>query len=212
MHNGAVSDFLTICRAVNVKLSDAVFANIFGSTDSEHIAGLYMTYLTNGGDKTSFEKEYPAHEMAAAMHKAIATIIDLQRQIIGDDKRLPNSLNLCATDGVKLVACRFRNHKTSQPPTLYYSSKAGTTLNRKFHDHPDGIKIPGVTDTGKEAAAHGKHVIVASEPSTYRVEDWELIPKNQFIVVEADGEFKLADLPYKTEWAAEDHDTGKKLD
>ena len=76
------------------------------------MAGLYMTYLTNGGDASSFEKTYTIHEMTEALHKAVATIITLQQKRLGDNKR-PNSLNLCATDGIKLVAYRFRNHRTN---------------------------------------------------------------------------------------------------
>ena len=205
MHNGAVSDFIPIRRAMNNLMSDAVFANILGSTDSEHVAGLYMTYLTDGADKSSFENVYPASKMAEAMHKAVATVIELQRKCIGDEKRLPNSLNLCATDGIKLVAYRFRNHATSQPPTLYYSTKAGTTLNRKYPDAADGVHVAGVTDVGRDANEHGFHLIVASEPSTYKESEWELIGKNQFVVVDPKGGFKIGDVPYDKAWDAEDH-------
>lgn len=86
------------------------------------MAGLYMTYLTKGGDASSFDKTYSASEMAEAMHRAVATIVGLQHKKLGDDKK-PNSLNLCATDGITLLAYRFRNHLTSQPPSLYYSTK-----------------------------------------------------------------------------------------
>jgi glutamine amidotransferase len=86
------------------------------------MAGLYMTFLTNLGGPASFEKQYSIAEMAEAMHKTVKTIIELQIQQFGADKK-PNSLNLCATDGDRLVAYRFRNHAISQPPSLYYSTK-----------------------------------------------------------------------------------------
>ena len=41
MHNGVASDFTAIRRALSARLSDAAFENVFGSTDSEHIAALY---------------------------------------------------------------------------------------------------------------------------------------------------------------------------
>lgn len=85
------------------------------------MAGLYMTFLTNEGDASTFEADYSVEAMAAAMHQTVATIIGLQHQVHGDKKR-PNSLNLCATDGRRLVGYRFRNHLTSQPPSLYYST------------------------------------------------------------------------------------------
>lgn len=165
------------------------------------MAGLYMTYLTRSGDATTFEQQYTANEMAEAMHKAVATIVGLQHKRLGDRKK-PNSLNLCATDGVSLVAYRFRNHKTSQPPSLYYSTKAGTTLNRKYPDHPDGANIPN-RDFGIPEDRHGRHLIIASEPSTYKEQDWELIGKNQFLVAQSNGPFELRDVPYGIGWDAE---------
>lgn len=158
MHNGVVSDFTPIRRALAAKLSDATFSNIAGSTDSEHLAALYMTYLTKEGEATSFEKEFSLSEMTEAMHKAVTTVLNLQQTILGS-KRKPNSLNLCATDGVKVVAYRFRNHATSQPPSLYYSTKAGTTLNRKYEDHPDGPTEKDAERPKRGDTEHGKHLV-----------------------------------------------------
>lgn len=157
-----------------------------------------MTYLTQGGDATTFYYTYSAQEMKAALHKAVATVVGLQQKILGVAKRA-NSLNLCATDGVSLVACRFRNHKTSLPPSLYYSTKAGVTLNRKYPDNADGIPHPK-RDVGIPEQRHGEHLIVASEPSTYVERDWELIGRNQFLVSGPDGIFEVGDCPYGTEW------------
>ncbi|KAK4502025.1 hypothetical protein PRZ48_007836 [Zasmidium cellare] len=201
MHNGAASDFIDIKREVINEMSHAAYSNVFGGTDSEHIAGLYMTYLTKNGDATTFEKQYTANEMAEAMHQAVATIVGLQHKVFGDKKK-PNSLNLCATDGVSLVAYRFRNHRTSQPPSLYYSTKAGTTLNRKYPDHPDGANVPN-RDFGIPEERHGRHLIIASEPSTYKESDWELFGKNQFLIAGPDGPFEIKDVPYGIGWDAE---------
>ncbi|EMC93976.1 hypothetical protein BAUCODRAFT_216965 [Baudoinia panamericana UAMH 10762] len=202
MHNGVVTSFTAIRRAMCAEMGDAAFASIHGGTDSEHIAGLYMTYLTAGGDVNSFQREYAADEMAQAMHRAVATVITLQKKLLGEEAA-PNSLNLCATDGTKLVAYRFRNHATEQPPSLYYSTKAGTTLNRKYPDHPDGIESPN-RYAGLNVDDHGDHLIVASEPSTYKAEDWVLIGKNQCLVAESGGRFEVRDVPYEKAWDAED--------
>lgn len=112
------------------------------------------------------------------------------------------------------MACRFRNHVTEQPPTLYWSKTAGVTLNRKFPDHPDGPAGPegkaqrevegthGKPVEGhnpywrKESREHGRHVIVASEPTTYKSEEWELVEKNTAILVGEEGEAHLESLIY----------------
>jgi len=188
MHNGSVSNFTDIRRDMAALMSPKAHAAVQGSTDSEHVAGLYMTYL--GED---WEKKYPLAEMKRALDKAIGTVLRLQRKLLPKEKAAEaNSLNLCTTDGDQLVAVRFRNHPVEQPPSLYYSTKAGATLNRKYPDHPDGEAGELNSDVGdgfkgskmKNTEDHGEHVIIASEPSTYKEEDWNLIDKNTAIMVD----------------------------
>jgi glutamine amidotransferase len=76
---------------------------------------------------------------------------------------------------------------------------AGTTLNRKYPDHPDGAKNPRASKPAKE---HGSHIIVASEPTTYKMQDWHLVPKNHAVVVHSDGEFKVEAIELKPEHLA----------
>lgn len=200
MHNGVVSDFATIKIHVCQKMSSAAYAAIQGGTDSEHMAGLYVSYLTNFGDSSRFEREYSSEEMVSAMQATVEAILDLQHAMLGPKAR-PNSLNLCATDGVKMIAYRFRNHATQEPPSLYYSTKAGTTLNRKYPDHPDG----GEGRVGmKTVEEHGRHIIIASEPSTYKASDWELVGKNCVVVATDEEGVKVKAVPYKAEWDAVD--------
>ncbi|EJD54672.1 N-terminal nucleophile aminohydrolase [Auricularia subglabra TFB-10046 SS5] len=182
MHNGAVADFVRVRRALTALVTHAAFENIQGSTDSEHIAALYFTYLAPGDD---WERTYPVVEMKRALDRTIATIIELQKQLPGPPVDA-NSLNLCTSDGESLVAVRFRNHATQQPPSLYYSTTAGVTLNRKYPGHPN-ITADEPTPrlpTDKNAEEHGGHVIVASEPTTYNANEWNLIAKNEAILVD----------------------------
>lgn len=111
-----------------------------------------------------------------------------------------------------MVAVRFRNHATEQPPSLYYSQSAGITLNRRYPDHPDGKDGPhGAAKAGekegveghnprahKDSADHGRHVIIASEPTTYRSQDWDLIEKNHAVLVSGD-EVKIMKVTYHCE-------------
>jgi glutamine amidotransferase len=70
---------------------------------------------------------------------------------------------------------------------LYYSTTAGVTLNRQFPGHPDGLTKGG----NRETAEHGKHVIIASEPSTYKDKEWNLIEKNHGVMVSASGDLEM---------------------
>lgn len=198
MHNGYVADFLAISRDVCELIDDDAYANISGTTDSEHVAALYITYLTSGKGKASWEEQYSTAEMSAALHKTMGSIVKIQREKLGD-RAQPNSLNVAATDGSQLVAFRCRNHAIEQPPSLYYSTKAGVTMNRKYPDHPDGLENPMAR---KKAEEHGNHIIVASEPSTYKKQDWTLIEKNYCIVVEKNGKVVVEAVEYPEEWNA----------
>ena len=134
--------------------------------------------------------------MATALRDAVATVLELQQDFLGD-KKTPKSPNLCVTDGTKLVAYRFRNRATQQPPSLYYSTKAGITPNRKYEDHLDGAHLQN--DAGRKPRdKHGKHLIVASEPSTYHTNDWHLVGRNQVLMAD-DAGIKIEDIPYDPE-------------
>ncbi|KAJ4320295.1 hypothetical protein N0V94_003472 [Neodidymelliopsis sp. IMI 364377] len=90
--------------------------------------------------------------------------------------------------GTKLLAIRFRNHATQQPPSLYWSEFAGRTLNTKYPGHPDSEELvneEAVLDSGEKI---GKHTIVASEPTTYDEHEWHLIKANHALLVDEEGE------------------------
>ncbi|KAL0573363.1 chromatin structure-remodeling complex subunit RSC7 [Marasmius crinis-equi] len=197
MHNGGISDFAKIRRDVCTKLSHQAFEGVHGTTDSEHLGALYMTHL--GED---WGKEYSLEEMKSALERAIGDVLELQKKLPGAKNPLAaSSLNLCTTDGNKLVAFRFRNSEAEEPPSLYISTKAGVTLNRKFPGHPNFKKeeeIPEEHAAGlvgsdtKATEDHGDHLIVASEPTTRDVDEWDLVPKNQAVMVQfADGKMDL---------------------
>jgi len=192
MHNGIISNFSDIRRPLLGLLSKAAYENVHGTTDSEHLAALYMTYLTQGGDSATWEQQYGVTQMRDALVAAYQKVIELQQAALGGPEQVQaNSLNVCVTDGAQLVAVRLRNHALEQPPSLYWSTSAGTTLNRKYPDLPSGGANPDAT---KKAADHGRHVIVASEPTTHRVEDWKLIEKNHALLVDAHGVCVLEDI------------------
>ena len=227
MHNGVISNFSTIRRDLTDLLSFDAYCNIFGSTDSEHAAALYITNLTNhgdkstwekpyplkamlaamqktdGGEKDSWEKSYPIHKMLDAMQKTVVRILELQHAKLGA-ANTPNSLNFCTTDGTKLLAIRFRNHATQQPPSLYWSEFAGRTLNTKYPGHPDSkdfVNEEAMLDSGEKI---GKHTIVASEPTTYDEKEWNLIQRNHALLVDEEGEEKEVKIEYDEKLNATD--------
>lgn len=230
MHNGYISDFAKVKRKLCEGMAQEAYDHIQGGTDTEHLAALLMTFLcpskeettssnTNASSETdpsipaSWEGHHSPAQIVSALRKTISTIISTQRSLLGSNAQ-PNDLNIAVTDGLSFVACRFRNHATEQPPSLYYSDTAGVTLNRQFPDHPDGAKGPHGSGNGKsvngkkaakgalghnphasrDASEHGKHFIVASEPTTYKDAEWTLIEKNRVVFVDANGKSGIEEL------------------
>ena len=164
-------------------MADDVYETIHGTTDSEHAAGLYFTYL--GG----FDKAYSLEEMKRALEKTIQTIMQLQKDHLlpADFETRYSSLNFATTDGVQLLTFRCTTGPESDPPSLYISTTAGVTLNRKFPGHPNQEDTRDANRL-QSAKDHGSHVIVASEPTTFVEKDWDLIGKNEAVLVTAHGE------------------------
>ncbi|KAJ4354217.1 uncharacterized protein N0V89_005951 [Didymosphaeria variabile] len=186
MHNGVISNFSSIRREMTDLMSFDAYCNVFGTTDSEHSAALYMTNLTNNGSKGTWQQTYSLSAMLAAMQKTVIQIIELQK-LKCDNVRTPNSLNFCTTDGHKMVAIRFRNHTSQQPPSLYWSEFAGRTLNTKYPGHPDSKELVNEQAIWGEEKRIGKHTIIASEPTTYDEKEWNLIGKNCALIVDEEG-------------------------
>ncbi|TVY81059.1 putative glutamine amidotransferase DUG3 [Lachnellula suecica] len=228
MHNGFISDFALIKRKMGEAMTQEAYSHIQGGTDTEHFAALFMSFLCPSsqaiptpGDEgegevpAAWEQYHSPQELHAALSKTIAAVINIQTTLLGP-KAQPSDLNIAVTDGKSLVACRFRNHATEQPPSLYYSSTAGVTLNRQYPDHPDGAKGPHGSGKGKSAngkkavegaeghnphakknaGEHGSHVIVASEPTTYKDAEWTLIEKNHVVLVGSGGKIEVEHMSY----------------
>jgi glutamine amidotransferase len=202
MHNGVISNFSTIRRDITDLMSFDAYCNILGSTDSEHAAALYMTNLTKHGDKKTWDKAYPLKAMLAALQKTVVQILTLQHNKLGP-ANTPNSLNFCTTDGTKLLAIRFRNHATQQPPSLYWSEFAGRTLNTKYPGNPDSKDIVNM-EASFEDEKIGKHTIVASEPTTFDEKEWHLIGRNCALLVDEDGVEREVRVEYGEELNAKD--------
>ena len=115
MHNGVVAGFSDIRRDVCQKIGKDEYASVLGSTDSEHLATLYVSKLTDGKGKEAWESEdFSVAKMAACLNEVVVEVLELQKKKMGQHFA-PSSLNLAATDGKRMVAIRFRNHAVEQP-------------------------------------------------------------------------------------------------
>ena len=189
-HNGVLASFELFKPQLLSLLPLRYRVSILGTTDSEHMAALYMFLLC--GEHGDWDAIYPATTMAATMRRTIGELNSMVDSVSDQASSLggppPHSaLNLVVSSGANMVTLRYASPTSREPPSLYYSTTAGPTLNRKYKGHPDkGVthKPVKVSEGSKDKEQHGKHVIVASEPCTYDAAEWELVKPGEMVLVE----------------------------
>ncbi|ORY27813.1 glutamine amidotransferase class-II [Naematelia encephala] len=192
-HNGTLGSFHLFKATLLGSLPIRYQVAILGTTDSEHIAALYFYHLC--GADGDWGNLYPVAEMAQAMRKTISRLEELKADAEKGSQIEHNALNLLVSSGASLVAIRYASPSGHEPPSLYLSTRAGATLNRKFKGHPDSGKPGAVLSEGdREQEEHGRHVIVASEPTTFDADEWELIKPGEVVSVREDMAMNRAGL------------------
>ncbi|MBC8043232.1 MAG: class II glutamine amidotransferase [Rhizobacter sp.] len=108
MHNGIVSDFKKgFMRSLRQQIADPYYSQLHGTTDSEHIFGLFLTV----------RDEDPQLRMADAMLEVFARLNDLAMRH-GSDL----ILNLALTDGHTTIATNYTT--INKAATLYYTDSS----------------------------------------------------------------------------------------
>jgi predicted glutamine amidotransferase len=110
MHNGDIGGFSRVRRKLLAQLSDARFAQIQGSTDSEHFFALLL-------DELDCEAECPDVEaMARAFQRSIERVAALVAEFAPAEFIY---INAVLTDGSAAVACRYTTDAPSDGSSLY---------------------------------------------------------------------------------------------
>jgi len=185
MHNGSVAEFPTIKIDMLNLLSDAARRHIRGTTDTEHCAALFFTYLDPDGPWT--DRKYSLDQLKLAMKKTIAKLIELFQKVADPQKTYQTRLNFAVTGGYRMLCTRYSFPVDMDPPSLYWSDTAGALLNSKFDGNPNH-RTTHTNPCKHKASEYGKHFIVASEPMTYDDKQWHLIPKNTMVWADKDME------------------------
>jgi predicted glutamine amidotransferase len=170
MHNGAIGEFLKIKRRLQTMLSDAAWATIEGTTDSEHAFALFLDEVSGGS------AEPTTGELRKALLSTIDKLVRLTHEA-GVSEMM--ACNFAVTDGRSMVVSRFVHGTTREPASLYYS--AGRMYECVGED---GDMVDPFSDqTGV--------VMVASEPLTRRASDWNPIPANHTISIRPDCSYEI---------------------
>ena len=113
MHNGHVSNFKCIKRHLCRILDDDYYHWIQGTTDSEHFFALFLQQA-RGHNLSSIQV------IADVLEETFHVLHDLVKTY-EEDTSDASYLNVCLTDGVRMVASRYVSDAKALPHRLYYA-------------------------------------------------------------------------------------------
>lgn len=121
-HNGRIETFAKIRRAMLAELDDEAFLSVRGTTDSECIFALILTFLhQNNSSPLTQTTPFGHKRLVAAIKKALLTIEKLMMDAEIYDSTF-STFNFSLTDGKTMVVTRFCDKSpTIPPPSLYYT-------------------------------------------------------------------------------------------
>ncbi len=162
MHNGNIDGFDRLRRPLMERLSDAGFASVRGTTDSEHFFALLMERLRGKEGRTT------CADLADALESTIAEVLDLTaRHAPGSH----NYLNMVLCDGRSAATCRFSSDD-DYVDTLYLN------VGRRYACEQGTCRM-------LDPAAGESSVLISSEPLSTDP-GWELIPANHVVHISPD--------------------------
>lgn len=160
MHNGTVHDFDRVKRPLVERLSDESYGDIDGSTDTEHVFGLFRDrYRETPGEGPE--------RLAAALTRTIADVTEL----VEEAGAAPGTtLNLAVSDGRTSVVSRYAHGEGMPANSLFVS------YGRRYECR-DGVSR--MIDDDSEGTA----AVVASEPLSDDF-SWTEVPHNSLALVD----------------------------
>lgn len=132
MHNGAVDNFRTkVFPALAPDIHPSLWDHIKGNTDSEHIFGLWLSFL-NAENNESFT----LNEQVSALRNTISHL-----EAIATKNKIEMVLNIGISDGISVIAAR--HHFGNRKATLYYIEDSAAfpgakiVASEKLNDEPN---------------------------------------------------------------------------
>ncbi len=170
MHNGLLGAFRQIRRPLMESVGDTAYANVFGSTDTEHFFAVFIDELLKRSE------EDPSLLLARSLAAAITRVLELVRVHANG---AASKLNVAVSDGREAVISRYMEGG-SDPPTLYY-------IQRELYE-------PAAKDSpGRRRYERSGSVVVSSERLTDDPE-WTMVPANHLVALSREAPQRLFSL------------------
>ncbi len=171
MHNGGIGGFKKIKLDIFNLLDETYFYNIKGTTDSETMFALWLTF---------FHRTKRDHAgMISAWRETLATIRSLQEKHNIKESSYINSL---VTDGTQIVGVRYSSYP-DQCLTLHY------VYGDDFIHTKEGVHMINAHCKTKPNA-----IVIASEKLTMHKHEWDDVPPQHIIAVDPKKNIQLLQL------------------
>ncbi|MCG8420953.1 MAG: class II glutamine amidotransferase [Proteobacteria bacterium] len=169
MHNGNLAGFMKARQKLLSLLSEAAFAAIRGTSDSEHIFGLFLDRLAER------KEDKPVERMANALEATLRQLAEIVPR--GDE---PSTLNLAVTDGSNTVVSRCIFGDLARATTLYMRE------GQRFRCKNGLCVMDAVSEGGTECPTcnEASAVLIASEP-LFEHETWSPVDPQHLVLVDA---------------------------
>jgi glutamine amidotransferase len=175
MHNGSIASFPKIKRRIRESLADEAYEVIQGTTDSEHA---FATFINLLGDHKA---NLTTRQLADTLQETIRLLMQYTREAGITD---PSYLNFAVTDGESIAISRGVSQSGENPPSLYVSR------GERFECRNGEYRMKA-TDKEQPSAT-----IIASEPLTEYRSDWEDVPENHILTINADNDMEFIPLNF----------------
>jgi glutamine amidotransferase len=157
MHNGTIAGFKQIKRHMRHLLDDDLYDWVKGGTDSEHLFALFLQRAKKKNLNLLSELE-----LLSILESTIHEVLQLVQKFSKAHQKEASYLNLCLTDGKRLIATRYCSDNTLTPRTLHYAVK----------NKPQSV-------------------LVSSEKLTHADTDWKVVPAQHALLVTEAKDFTL---------------------
>ena len=158
MHNGVIRDFDRVKRDLMLEVAPELYPHIEGSTDSELLFHLALTYGLE-------------HDAPSAVEQAVGLVEQVGWE---RDVEYPIQMTIATTDGVRIWAFRYSSEGDSR--TLFYSTKV-ETLELMYPDSPI------MHEVSEELGREGR--LIVSEPLGDELPGaWNPVPEQHWGVVQ----------------------------